>query len=328
VIVRTPTVALSADGRRLAIGAATQITVIDTRSGERQTFDTTVGADLLSVPTGDSADLAAGVAVAAHDGLEIVGGAQQRLVGMAAVLLRSRDVLIVITRSDSAGTHLGAYSVDGLVALFEPVALGPVSVHTAEVATTSMCLLGGQRGPRAWDGPGDPYLRGVRISSDGVEVVWDGANADTTAPILGARNGTVVMGSGSGFVVGTIDDLVMGATMAGPTYDAGGSIGQFALSPSSRTFCMTVGTDTTVRVVSGSVGEAELVDHGPLTSLTSSTCLAVDDEGNVVVAEVLSAREMTLSQASPHAELQLLERYEFPRSVVRSFSDEPAEPEG
>jgi hypothetical protein len=323
VIVRTPTVALSADGRRLAIGAATQIVVVDTRSGERQSYETTIGTDLISVPSEGSA----GVAVAANDGLEIVGGAQQPLVGMAAVLLRSGDELIVVTRSDSAGTHLGAYSGEGLVPLFEPVALGSVSVHTAEFATPSICLLGGRRGARAWDGPGDPYLRGVRLSSDGVEVVWNGANADTTVPILGARNGTVVSGSRTGFAVGTIDDLVAGAAMAGPTFDIVGSIGEFALSPSGQSFVLTVGTDTTVEVMSGRVDTSELFDHGTLESLTSRSRLAVDDDGRVVVAELLSASEMTLSHASPQAGLELLERHEFPTSVVRSFTPDTAGPE-
>lgn len=329
MIVRTPTVALGADGRRLVFGTGTQITVVDTRSGARQTFDTIVGVDLLSVPTGapagGPAGLATGVAVAADDGLEIVGGAQHRLVGMAVVLLRSGDELIVVTRSDSAGTHLGAYSGDGLVALFDPIALGPVSVHVAEVAASSMLLLGGTRGPRAWEGPGDPYLRGVRVSPDGVEVVWDGANADMTAPILAAGNGTVVSGSRAGFTVGTIDDLVSGAPMAGPSVDVVGSIAEFALSPSGRSFCLTVDTDTTVTLMSGNLDDGELFDHGTLASPTSSTVLAVDDDGHVVVAEVLSAREMTLSQASPHGALELVERHDFPTSVVRSF---PAPPTG
>jgi hypothetical protein len=311
VIVRTPTVALGADGRHLAIAAGRQITVVDTRSGERRTSETTGGAELVSVPTGRSTGESTGVVVAAYDGLEIVDGARRQLVGTARTLLRNGGDLIVVTRSDSAGTHIGAYSDDGLVPRFEPVALGSVSVHTAEVATPSMCLLGGVRGPRAWEGPGEPYLRGVRISSDGVEVVWDGQNADTTVPILAARSGTVVLGDRDGFAVGSIDDLVTGAPMSGRRFDVGGSIREFVLSPSGRSFCLTVDGDTTVTVRSGDVDGQELSDHGTTSSLTSSACLAVDDDGRVVVAEVLSAHEMTLSHASPHALMELVEHFEF-----------------
>lgn len=321
VIVRTPIVALGADGRRLAIGAGTTVMVVDTRSGERETFETNVTADLLSVPV----DASSGVAVASGDDLEITDGPRQRLKGHAVVVLQIASGLVVLTRSDSIGTHLGAYSTDDLAPLFEPVALGAVSVHTAEAATASMCLIGGVRGPRAWDGVGDKYLRAVRLSSEGVEVVWDGGAIGATARILAARHGTVVLDNGVGFAVGTADELVATSTTTGHTFAVDGSIGEFALSPSGRSFCLTAHGDRLATVHSGMVDGHEIFEHGTLASPTSSTHLAVDDDGRVVVAEVLSAREMTLSVAAPDSALDLVEHHVFAKSVVRSFADDESD---
>lgn len=318
MIVNNPRLTVSRDAGTVAVALGAEVTLVDVADGSRRSISAPITAEIVALAPVD------GHNPAVAGGFELTWLSTEsdspvvQLPGMVVFAKQTGDgTVVVLTRSDSQGTRLCAYSGDDLSSVFEPVVLGHASAHVFEPDAEMSVVMAGLNRARQGES-GEYYVRRVGWADGRPAITWGGDGVPNQLDLAAVGSGRLVAVSGDRLVMATIgapdhdaaDDLTIGDVR-------GGDVETLAISPDGSLISAGMVADNGLTVWSQRFGQPDRIQRGSVPEGVDTVQLAIADDGTAVVAGLRSATEAVIAVAAPDGELVERWQIEQPRSVFR-----------